>query len=81
MKKFIVGITFLSLSVILYCTIHVIAVMHMPRITSWSGSRYYLAIKATNGTLPFYISIIMGIVGLLLISSEIYNEYAIKNRI
>ena len=69
MKRIISGTGLLLTSVIIFIKVHEIAINNYSKINDWSNSKgkYFSSLEETSGTIPFIISILMGITGLILI--------------
>lgn len=85
MKKTIIGSTIMLSGVIITVSIIIAAVLYMPYMTGWSGSRLWYAIfgaKSYGNEIvqslflgaPFIIGIVLSIIGFVILSVEYFNE-------
>lgn len=85
MKRTIIGSVFMLSGVIVAMSIIIAAALYLPSISSWSGTKLWYTIfgakqygdevaQSLSLGFPFIIGIILGVIGLVILSAEYFKE-------
>ncbi len=82
MKRIISGLGLLLTSSIIFIKVHELAVINYSKLNNWliSKGKYISSLEDTSGIVPFIISILLGISGLILIICGCFKKKNIENK-